>query len=116
MKADRAREVYVKLLALAARPGTPAEGEQAAKLAAELKAKFGFDDQAPPTPEVKFPSGIDFDDFGDLFRAAELIIGALGLFRRPDADEGALSVDEPSFAFRRDEFDDGRPRRRRGRR
>ncbi len=86
----RARQLYEKLIALSERPGTPAEGEAAARRAAELKRQFGLTDEPRPTP------------WPDRVWTADPISGGLGLFRRPDAGEGVISRDPVSWAFRDD--------------
>lgn len=100
MDRERAEDLYEKLLELARRPGTAAEGENAARFAAELKAKFQLEDP-PPSPSAPGGSwgGSWFTKAWDEWRAET------GIFMRPPAGAGVISKEPPSFAGRDDEID-----------
>jgi hypothetical protein len=118
MTKERARDLYRKLSDLARRPGSTAEGESAATLAAELKSKFdleddGTDDEAfslhwrPRRPDPEWEDFVHPVRTGESpFRAWAAGPGAtVGVFLRPNPAKGAVSTEAPSHAFR-DEFDD----------
>jgi hypothetical protein len=107
MNKERAADLYEKLLELARRPGTAAEGENAARFAAELKEKFGLDDPLPfaSTPRMD-PSWVDFTNAVRAGRSAwQAWSAGTGIFQRPSAGEGVLSNEPTSYSGREDEID-----------